>query len=124
LLRAAGRSTDATQNLPQAAEAVLLAARADEPSALQAVRHVSARLGSGLATLVNLTDPDRIVLGGRLADYHRLAPGPLTENLAARSFISHAEAIPIAAGALPDAALLGAADLAFQPLLNDPRSAP
>jgi len=31
------------------------------------VQQVTARLGSGLASLINLTDPDRIVLAGSLA---------------------------------------------------------
>jgi hypothetical protein len=64
------------------------------------------------------------VLAASLASYARLAPDTLAASLAARSFLSSsaADLVPIVAGELPDAALLGAADLAFQPLLDDPRA--
>jgi predicted NBD/HSP70 family sugar kinase len=96
-------------------------------AALRAVEQVTAKLGNGLASLINLTDPDRIVLAGSLASYARLAPDTLAASLAARSFLrnpalSDADPVPIVPGELSDAALLGAADLAFQPLLDDPRA--
>jgi predicted NBD/HSP70 family sugar kinase len=101
---------------------VLDAAAAGDSAALSAVQHVTGLLGNGLASLINLTDPDRIVLSGSLARYAALAPATLAGSLAARSFLSHADQVPIVAGELPDAALLGAADQAFQPLLDDPRA--
>ena len=92
------------------------------------MQQVTARLGSGLASLINLTDPDRIVLAGSLASYARLAPDTLAASLAARSFLSNTalsqtDPVPIVPGELPEAPLLGAADLAFQPFLDDPRTA-
>ena len=139
LLRAASRASEAAGGaaLPDAAAlpdgiemlgaasqatAVLEAAARGEEHALAAVRHVTGLLGNGLASLINLTDPDRIVLSGSLARYASLAPGTLSESLAARSFLSHADPVPIVASELPDAPLLGAADQAFQPLLDDPRT--
>jgi predicted NBD/HSP70 family sugar kinase len=106
------------------AAALLDAAGAGDAVARRAVEHVTARLGSGLASLINLTDPDWVVLAASLASYARLAPDTLAASLAARSFLSSsaADPVPIVAGELPDAALLGAADLAFQPLLDDPRA--
>ena len=122
LLRAAGgQPRDATDDA-RAAAAVLAAATAGDPAALAAVAHVTGRLGNGLASLINLTDPDRVVLAGSLASYVRLAPETLASHLAARSFLNHADPVPIVTGELPDPALLGAADLAFQPLLDDPRA--
>jgi len=125
LLRAAGPGhgfTDAAALLRAAG-----AARGDGVGALRAVEQVTGKLGNGLASLINLTDPDRIVLAGSLASYARLAPGTLAASLAARSFLSNTalsdvDPVPIVPGELPDAALLGAADLAFQPLLDDPRA--
>jgi predicted NBD/HSP70 family sugar kinase len=129
LLRAAGsgaaRSGAAGSGGSYADAAALLdAAGAGDAVARRAVEHVTARLGSGLASLINLTDPDRVVLAASLASYARLAPDTLAASLAARSFLSSsaADLVPIVAGELPDAALLGAADLAFQPLLDDPRA--
>jgi predicted NBD/HSP70 family sugar kinase len=105
----------------RATEVLDAAAHGDE-HALAAVRHVTGLLGNGLASLINLTDPDRIVLSGSLARYASLAPRTLSESLAARSFLSHADPVPIVPSELPDAPLLGAADQAFQPLLDDPRT--
>jgi predicted NBD/HSP70 family sugar kinase len=105
----------------RATEVLDAAARGDE-HALAAVRHVTSLLGNGLASLINLTDPDRIVLSGSLARYASLAPRTLSESLAARSFLSHADPVRIVPSELPDAPLLGAADQAFQPLLDDPRA--
>jgi predicted NBD/HSP70 family sugar kinase len=126
LLRAAGRTGLPVHEIAGAATALLEAAGGGDGPALAAVRHVAARLGSGLASLTNLTDPDRVVLAGSLARYHALAAGDLTTSLAARSFLSHADsdADPvgmITTAELADAALLGAADLALQGLLDDPR---
>jgi predicted NBD/HSP70 family sugar kinase len=126
LLRAAGRTGVPRHETAGAAGALLAAAGTGDPAALAAVRHVAARLGSGLASLTNLTDPDRVVLAGSLARYHALAADDLTTNLTARSFLAHADSqadlIAITTAELPDAALLGAADLALQPLLDDPRT--
>lgn len=123
LLRAAGQAAAGPHDTARAAASVLDAADAGDPRARRAVDHVAARLGSGLASLVNLTDPDRIVLAGSLARYHALASDPMTRNLTARSFLSHAEPVTISAGVLPGAPLIGAAEAAFQPLLDDPRAA-
>jgi len=137
LLRAAGRSAVGSvvgaahgsrggpagpRDVQDAAAAVLDAAAAGDGRELAAVRHVTRRLGIGLASLINLTDPDRVVLGGSLARYARLAPGTLTDSLAERSFLSMADPVPVTPAELPDAALRGAADAAFQPLLDDPRA--
>ena len=101
---------------------LLTAAAAGDDSALRAVEHVTARLGSGLASLINLTDPDRVVLAGALARYAELAPDTLSASLASRSFLNHADPVTITAAHIADGPLVGAADLAFQPLLDDPRA--
>ncbi len=121
LLRAGGRATSSDHDIARSADLLLQAAARGEETAITAVRHVAARLGNGLASLTNLTDPDCIVLGGSLARYHQLAPETIADNLTARSFLSHADPVLIQEGALSAPSLLGAADLAFQPLLDDPR---
>ena len=80
------------------------------------------RLAIGLAGLVNLFNPDRIVLGGLHAELLRCQPDRLAEGLRERSFLSAASEVPIAAGTLDDdAVLLGAAELALQSILDHPR---
>ena len=122
LLRAAGQEAAGPHDVAQAAASVLDAAATGDPRARRAVDHVAARLGSGLASLVNLTDPDRIVLAGSLARYHELASDPVTRSLSARSFLTHAEPVTISTGAVPGAPLIGAAEVAFQALLDNPRA--
>jgi predicted NBD/HSP70 family sugar kinase len=93
--------------------------------ARSAVRRVTDRLGGALAALVNLFNPDRIVLGGLFADVQAVMPERLAETVHRRSFLDAASQVPIVPAALgEDAILLGAGELALQPILDDPRSAP
>lgn len=121
LLRAAGRPQPPLHEITGAVTALL--DQVGDRAVDAAVAHVTGHLGVGLASLVNLTDPDRIVLGGTLGRLYRLRPDIVAERLASRSFLSGAGEIPVVVGALADSVLLGAAELAMQPLLDDPRRA-
>jgi predicted NBD/HSP70 family sugar kinase len=123
LARAAGQEDLPSGQLISEVDALFAAARDGDNAANEVLLRVGARLGAGLASLVNLTDPDCIVLGGTLGRLLGLQPTPIVESVAQRSFLDRAGAIPIRPGALKDAAVLGAAELAFQPLLADPRAA-
>jgi predicted NBD/HSP70 family sugar kinase len=121
LLRAAGEAEVSTERVVARVHALLERAREGERPALEALREVNAQLGIGLASLINLTDPDCVVLGDTLGTLLELEPDPITERVAERSFLNPTGAIPIRPGALQDATLLGAAELAFGPLLLNPR---
>jgi predicted NBD/HSP70 family sugar kinase len=97
-------------------------ANADDPAVAEAVRQVNDRLAIGLGSLVNIVDPDRIVLGGTLGRLYRMDPDAVGKRLAQRAFLSDLSQTPIVPGRLPDSVLLGAAELAMQPLLDDPRT--
>ena len=103
----------------------VLAAASDasaDPRARAAAEQVADRLGVGLAGLVNLFNPDRIVLGGLHAQLLDVVPGRVAEVVRERSFLSAASQVPIEAARLAsDGALLGAGELALQPLLDQPR---
>ncbi|MET1232091.1 MAG: ROK family transcriptional regulator [Candidatus Limnocylindrales bacterium] len=118
LLRLAGRPADGGR---PAVDAVLAAADAGDPFALAAIDHVGTWLGIGLAGLVNIFDPRLIVLGGRFA---RLAPyvGAIVEaELDRRALAAPRDLVRVTAATLgDDAPLLGAAELAIEPLLADP----
>jgi hypothetical protein len=59
------------------------------------------------------------------ADMHAALPERLAETVRRRSFLDAASEVPIVPAALgEDAILLGAGELALQPILDDPRSAP
>ena len=57
-----------------------------------------------------------------LCKLYTLEPEIVRGKLAERAFLTEMAHVPITPGELPDAVLLGAAELAFQPLLDDPRS--
>jgi predicted NBD/HSP70 family sugar kinase len=123
LVRAADRGELPVAALASAADEVLTAAEGGEPRAIDAVERVGRHLGTGLANLVNITDTDRIVLGGTLGRLYRLRPEIVVRQVETRSFLTGAGEIPIVPGELPDGELLGAAELALQPLLDNPKRA-
>ncbi|TCO53417.1 ROK family protein [Actinocrispum wychmicini] len=118
LLRVLGRTDVPLPKVTAEIEAVL----ADPtPQLMAAVRAVNKRLAIGLASLANIVDADRIVLGGTLGRLYALEPDVVRTTLAARAFLTEMAHTPIVVGELADAVLLGAAELAFQPLLDNPR---
>ncbi|MBN1172464.1 MAG: ROK family protein [Micromonosporaceae bacterium] len=100
----------------------LVAASASDPAARAAVLAVTRRLAAGLASLVNVFNPDRVVLGGLHADLLAVAAAELRDEVARRSYLDQAARVPIVAGRLAQPGLLGAAEVALQPLLDDPRT--
>ena len=120
LLLRAGHPADGGR---EEVEAVIREAVAGDAAALSALDTVGRWLGFGLAGLTNILNPQLIVLGG--------LPGrllPLIAPSVRDEFESHAlpasrasvEIVPATLGV--DAPLLGAAELAFEPLLDDPAS--
>ena len=101
----------------------MVATAATDSAARAAVSRITDRLGAGLASLVNVLNPDRIVLGGLYAYLLRASEMQLRAGLAYRSFLDHAAAVDLRPTALTHSALVGAAELALQPLLDDPRRA-
>jgi predicted NBD/HSP70 family sugar kinase len=118
LLRAAGRPDTPMTGLEYRARVVLADAAAGDPQASEAARRISTRLGSGLAVLVNLLDPDRIVLGGLLARLLTITPEALAQALHEGSFLERAVPVPVVPAGLAAPALLGAAELVLAPLFS------
>jgi predicted NBD/HSP70 family sugar kinase len=102
-------------------DAVLREAAAGSPAVLSALDNVGRWLGVGLAALVNVLNPQRIVLGGLTGRIDPYAGQSLRAELdrlaldAARDVVT---VVPATLGV--DAPLIGAAELAFEPLLEDP----
>jgi hypothetical protein len=63
-----------------------------------------------------------VVLGSTLGRRFELAPEPVRRGIAARSYIDPGGEVPLRPGELTDATLVGAAELGFQPLLDEPRA--
>ena len=118
LLALAGLPPDAGR---PGVDAVLRDAAAGVPTAMAALEHVGRWLGIGIAALVNLFNPELVVLGGM---HGRILPAvlPVVESEVTRRALPASRAmvriVPSSLG--QDAPLLGAAELAFEPLLADP----
>jgi predicted NBD/HSP70 family sugar kinase len=118
LLRRAGHPPDAGR---EEVEAVLQEAAAGSPDALEAVDAVGRWLGFGLAGLVNVLNPQVVVLGGLFSRIHPFVDATLSAELDRLALPQAREAIRVVPAALgADAPLLWAAELAFEPLLADP----
>ncbi len=106
-------------SMPQAdVSTVLEMAEAGDPRAIKALQQVAGWVDIGLGNLVNILNPEVIVLGGHLRHL--------------RGYLAHGDGPPSALFAtreqarirLPelgeDSTLIGAAEIAFDPLLGDP----
>jgi predicted NBD/HSP70 family sugar kinase len=102
-------------------DAVLREAAAGAPAALSALDNVGRWLGVGLATLVNVLNPELVVLGGLTGRIHPFAGKSLRSELDRLALKASRELVKVVPSELGvDAPLLGAAELAFEPLLEDP----
>lgn len=118
LLRSAGRSPDA--GLAEVVD-VLAAAQAGEAAAVQALEELATWLGIGLAALVNVFNPQRVVLGGLHARLPASVLATAQEVLRSRSLVgarSSVDVVPAALGV--DSSLVGAGEEALRNLLHDP----
>ncbi len=118
LLAKAGYPPDAGR---AGVDRVLLDAAAGSPVALAALGYVGRWLGIGLGSLVNIFNPRIIVLGGPHGRIHPFVREILEAELAAHSLPAPRAQVRVVPAALGiDAPLVGASELAFEPLLADP----
>ena len=118
LLRRAGRPP---QTGREAFDALLAAADARDPAALDAFSDTARWLGIGLAGIVNVLNPSLVLLGGRLTASYPYVRSALEAELDRRVLRASRRLVRVLPTSLgDDAPLLGAAELAFGPLLADP----
>jgi len=118
LLKRAGHSADGGR---AEVEAVFREAQVGSPMALRALDDVGRWLGLGLAGLVNVFNPQLVVLGGLFGRIYPFVARTLQselERLALPAPRALVRVVPATLGV--DAPLFGAAELAFEPLLADP----
>ncbi|MET9547157.1 ROK family protein [Streptomyces sp. NPDC006627] len=94
-----------------------------DPAVRSAAEALIDRLGLGLAGLVNILNPDRIILGGLHRALLEADPERLRAVVADRSLWGRSGSVPILACTLDHNSLVGAAELAWQPVLDDPLGA-
>ena len=111
-------ATGSPDSMP-VAEIVARAAAGDK-AAVRGLRVVGDWLGVGVANLVNILNPDVVVFGGTLREIFPAVRGTVEEALSS-SLLAPGEHVVLALPALgDDSTLLGAAENAFAPLLEDP----
>ena len=94
-----------------------------DAEALAAFEHVGTWLGRGIAGLVNVLNPRLVIVGGLYVRIYSYIEEPMQREvgrLALRPSSAVVSIVPSALGV--DAPLLGAAELAFEQLLDDPTS--
>ncbi|WP_232667398.1 ROK family protein [Pseudonocardia sp. TRM90224] len=123
LARAAGVAADAA-TAAAAVRRIIKGARAGDAAAVAATRQVGVALGRGIGAVVNVHDPDLVVLAGHAAQLHTLLPDVVERAAAAAALRAHRRRMPpIASTPIGgDAALIGAAEQLFVELLSDPWS--
>jgi predicted NBD/HSP70 family sugar kinase len=108
---------------PGSAPAEILAQRAGDRASKAAVRRVGRWLGVGVANLVNLFNPEVVIFGGLTRELFPLLE-PYVRAELATSLTAPRDQVRLALPGLgADSSLVGAAELAFAPLLGDPLGA-
>ncbi|WP_030740934.1 ROK family protein [Streptomyces sp. NRRL F-5135] len=121
-LTAAGRAPGPEVSLLQQARDLLRNERS-EAGVRRATEELIDRLGLGLAGLVNILNPDRIILGGLHRELLDADPERLHAVVAERSLWGRSGSVPVLPCTLDHNSLVGAAELAWQPVLDDPLGA-
>jgi predicted NBD/HSP70 family sugar kinase len=100
---------------------VFAAASHGETRALDGLQSIALWVARGLTSLVNILNPDVVILGGPLSSLFFLTGDRIKSEMDAMStFAGRAQVRLLQPGLGEDSSLLGAAELAFEPLLDDP----
>ena len=108
---------------PITSEYVYEAARSGSEIALQVMRDMGRMLGIGIANLINIFNPERIVIGGGVKDAWPLFIESARQEIMRRAFevpAKRTEIVPSLLG--DDAGMVGAAAVAYQHLESGSRS--
>ncbi len=119
-LEAAGRDPGPEVSLLERSQELIRTEYATDPAVRTAVETLIDRLGQGLAGLVNILNPDRIILGGLHRTLLETDGERLRAVIADRSLWGRSGSVPVLPSSLQHNSLVGAAELAWQPVLDDP----
>ena len=108
---------------PDAVAEVIEAAEAGEARADAALQEVAEWIGTGLRGVINMFNPDVIVLGGSLAQVWGVASATVNAAVERTALLAPRAEVMITAAQLGgDSPLIGAAELAFAATLDHPQS--
>ena len=97
------------------AKLVAEAARSGDPVAIEIIREAMSYLGVGVANLVNLLNPELVVIGGSLTKMGETLFDPVRRAVSQRAFLVASECVRIVPAELGDqVGVIGAAAVAIQ----------
>jgi len=115
--RTADRAAEEILGAGSEGPALVAAARDGNEAATQALREIGRRLGAGIGSLVNIFNPELVVLGGGFADALDLLLEPAKEVVAQEALPPGRDLVRIVPAELgSDAGLVGAAFVALEAL--------
>lgn len=100
-------------------EMVYQAAKEGDSLARDIIRAMGRYLGIGIANLINIFNPEAIIIGGGVRDAWDLFIEPLRREVRARAFRIPAERARIIKSTLKDGGLLGAAGIALRTMNSE-----
>ncbi|MFF9567096.1 ROK family protein [Streptomyces sp. NPDC014685] len=102
-------------------ERVVQLARGGDPGCRRVIGDVGRHIGSGVASLCNLLNPSRVVLGGSLAEAGELVLAPIRDSVSRYAIPSAARQLSVLPGALGGRAeVLGALALVLSEMGDSP----
>ncbi len=102
------------------ARALVDAAEGGDEGAIADLAELGHRLGAGIATLVNIFNPELVIVGGGFADAGELIFGPARETLTVEGLRPGRDLVRIVPAQLgPEAGMVGAALVGFEALGSD-----
>ncbi|MEP9385349.1 ROK family transcriptional regulator [Nocardioides sp. KR10-350] len=108
---------------PEAVAEVIASAGAGERRAADAVDEIAQWLGVGLRAVINVFNPEVIVLGGSLAQLWPSVSDRVERAVRRSTLLSPSADVEVRGAELgQDSSLIGAAELAFAPVLEDPQA--
>jgi predicted NBD/HSP70 family sugar kinase len=117
ILEAAGHPDSPRETVAE----VMAAAEAGDPRALAAVSRVGEWLAIGLGNLINVFNPEVVVFGGLLREVFPAVERRLRDQLRGTGLVAPREQVRLVLPGLgADSTIMGAAELAFRGLLDDP----
>jgi glucokinase len=103
-------ATDRTPELEAELERLVAAAREGDSKALEAFEEIGRRLGAGIGSLVNIFEPELVVIGGGFGEAHELFLDTALETMREEALPPGSDLVRVVPAVLgPEAGMVGAA---------------
>jgi predicted NBD/HSP70 family sugar kinase len=111
----------AEQNAPLSIPVIQRAAQAGEAEAIAALAEAGAAMGQGFASLINIFNPEKIILGGPLSIAGEYLLPALKETVDKHSLPEIDQQVEVCLSSFgPDASLIGAVSIVVDDILSNP----